>query len=67
MKQTDINEKNRYSDQELEEFRQIILDKLAKARKDLDLLSEAYTNNGSTFKRRKRPFGQPSAKVHRLA
>ncbi|MCF8302388.1 MAG: TraR/DksA C4-type zinc finger protein [Bacteroidales bacterium] len=36
-------EKTRYSDQELEEFRQIILDKLEKAQHDLELLTEAYT------------------------
>jgi DnaK suppressor protein len=35
--------KNRYSDEELEEFRQIILTKLEKARNDLDLLTESYT------------------------
>ncbi|MEE4258310.1 MAG: TraR/DksA C4-type zinc finger protein [Bacteroidales bacterium] len=37
--------KTRYTDNELEEFKQIILDKLAKAREDLKLLTEAYTNN----------------------
>jgi len=36
-------EKNRYTDEELEEFRQIILTKLEKARKDLQLLTESYT------------------------
>ncbi len=46
MKQTDNNDKNRYSDKELEEFKQIILAKLEKARTDLDSLREAYTNNG---------------------
>ncbi|MGE5424124.1 MAG: TraR/DksA family transcriptional regulator [Syntrophothermus sp.] len=35
--------KNRYSDEELEEFRTIILSKLEKARNDLDLLTESYT------------------------
>lgn len=39
--------KTRYSDEELMEFRQIILDKLAKARADLALLTEAYSNHGS--------------------
>ncbi len=34
-----------YSDEELEEFRQIILEKLEKARADLKLLTEAYTNH----------------------
>ena len=35
--------KNRYSDEELEEFRVIILNKLEKARNDLKLLTESYT------------------------
>ncbi len=35
--------KNRYSDEELEEFRLIILNKLEKANNDLDLLTESYT------------------------
>ncbi len=37
--------KNRYSQKELEEFKQIILEKLGKARADLELLTEAYTNS----------------------
>ncbi|MBE0641929.1 MAG: TraR/DksA family transcriptional regulator [Bacteroidales bacterium] len=37
--------KNRFSDEELEEFREIILKKLVKARNDLELLTEAYTNS----------------------
>jgi DnaK suppressor protein len=36
-------EKTRYSDEELEEFREIILSKLEKARNDLNLLTESYT------------------------
>jgi DnaK suppressor protein len=35
--------KSRYSDEELEEFRQIILSKLEKAHNDLKLLTESYT------------------------
>jgi RNA polymerase-binding transcription factor DksA len=35
--------KNRYSDEELEEFRIIILNKLEKAHNDLKLLTESYT------------------------
>ncbi len=35
----------RYSDEELEEFRQIILKKLKDAKNDLALLIEAYTNS----------------------
>ncbi len=37
--------KNKYSQEELEEFKQIILEKLGKARADLELLTEAYTNS----------------------
>ena len=37
--------KTRYTDEELDEFREIILEKLEKARADLKLLTEAYTNN----------------------
>jgi len=36
-------EKTRYSDEELEEFRQIIMSKLEKAKRDLQLLTESYT------------------------
>lgn len=38
-------QKMRYSDEELEEFRQIILKKLEKAKNDLKLLQEAYTQS----------------------
>lgn len=44
MSKTEI--KKRYSDEELEEFKQIILKKLEKAKEDLKLLTEAYTNTG---------------------
>ena len=37
-------EKTRYSDEELEEFRQIILGKLDKARKDYDVLKASITH-----------------------
>ncbi len=37
-------EKTRYSDEELEEFRQIILEKLEKAQKDYELLRDAINN-----------------------
>jgi DnaK suppressor protein len=43
--QSTETKKTRYSDEELAEFKAIILDKLAKAREDLKLLKEAYTNN----------------------
>jgi RNA polymerase-binding transcription factor DksA len=38
--------KTRYSDEELEEFKAIILEKLKKANDDLKLLTDAYTNSG---------------------
>ena len=37
--------KTRYSDEELQEFKAIIMNKLEKAKEDLALLTEAYTNN----------------------
>ncbi len=37
-------EKTRFTEEELEEFREIILKKLEKAHRDLKLLTEAYTN-----------------------
>jgi RNA polymerase-binding transcription factor DksA len=37
--------KTKYSNEELAEFKKIILDKLEKARADLELLTEAYTNH----------------------
>lgn len=40
---TTVTEKNRYTDEELEEFKQIILKKLDKARNDLQILTESYT------------------------
>ena len=43
--QSTETKKTRYTDEELEEFKAIILEKLAKAREDLKLLIEAYTNN----------------------
>ena len=36
--------KNRYSDEELEEFRGIIVEKLEKAREDLKMLTDAYSH-----------------------
>ncbi len=40
-------EKTRYSDEELEEFRQIILDKLENAKRDYELLKDAITQSES--------------------
>ncbi len=42
-----MSEKTRYSDVELEEFKQLIIDKLDKAKKDYDLLKSAITQDGS--------------------
>ena len=42
-----MSEKTRYSDEELQEFMQLILDKLAKAQADYDLLKADITNTGS--------------------
>jgi len=40
-------EKNRYSDEELNEFKQIILQKLEKAKEDYELLKSAITQSES--------------------
>ncbi len=42
----DDAKKTRFSDEELVEFKELILAKLEKATKDLELLTEAYTNKG---------------------
>jgi len=39
--------KTKYTDAELEEFKQLILNKLKKATEDFDLLTEAYSNNSA--------------------
>ena len=46
----DINnqEKVRYSDEELEEFKVLILEKLERAHKDLELLSENVSRSGNS-------------------
>ena len=40
-----MSEKTRYSDTELEEFKELILEKLDKAKKDYDLLKGTITNS----------------------
>ena len=40
-----MTEKKRYSDEELQEFKEIILEKLAKAQKDYEMLSADVANN----------------------
>ena len=46
----DINnqEKVRYSDEELEEFKALILEKLERAREDLELLNENVSRSGNS-------------------
>jgi RNA polymerase-binding transcription factor DksA len=44
MAKQETQDKTRYSKEELQEFKEIILQKLEKAKKDLKLLTEAYTN-----------------------
>ena len=44
---TTETKKTRYSDEELEEFRELIQKKIDKANNDLKLLTEAYTNSGN--------------------
>ncbi len=39
--------KVRYSDSDLEKFREIIVEKMEKAQKDLELLQSAYKNDGN--------------------
>ena len=39
-----MSEKTRYSDEELQEFKTLILDKLAKAQRDYDLYRAYITN-----------------------
>ncbi|MCF8331514.1 MAG: TraR/DksA C4-type zinc finger protein [Bacteroidales bacterium] len=39
------DQRTRYSKEELEEFKQIILKKLEEARRDLKMLTDAYTNS----------------------
>ena len=41
-------EKVRYSDEELAEFRELILEKLARARKDLELFNENVSGRGNS-------------------
>ncbi|MBO4955940.1 MAG: TraR/DksA family transcriptional regulator [Muribaculaceae bacterium] len=40
-----MSDKTRYSDEELQEFKELILEKLEKARRDYDLLKADVTNN----------------------
>lgn len=40
-----MNEKNRYSDDELQEFKELIVQKLEKAKKDYEILKSALNNS----------------------
>jgi DnaK suppressor protein len=42
---TETNHKNAYSDEELQEFKEIILIKIEEAKRDLELLTEAFSND----------------------
>ncbi len=42
-----MSEKTRYTDEELEEFRQIILEKLSLAKRDYDQMMDSLTNRDS--------------------
>ena len=44
-KKVDAKEKTRYSDIELQDFKQLILEKLTKAKKDFDLLLSSVNNS----------------------
>ena len=41
------DDKTRYSDEELKEFKDVILKKIEKAEKDFKLIKSAYTNNAT--------------------
>ena len=41
----ELKEKTRYSDEELQEFKEIIIQKLEKANEDLRMLTDAFTND----------------------
>jgi RNA polymerase-binding transcription factor DksA len=47
MKSKEVKEKTRYSDEELAEFRTLIIAKLEQARKDFEVLREAITQSSS--------------------
>ncbi len=47
MKKKNTTKKSRYSETELAEFKEIILKKLEKAKSDLEMLTEAYTNRNT--------------------
>lgn len=47
IKTSEPEDKIRYNDKELEEFKQIILNKLEEAKRDLELLTEAYTTKNA--------------------
>ena len=42
-----MEQKNRYNDDDLQEFKELIEEKIAKAQHDLDLIRSAYMNDGN--------------------
>ena len=42
-----MEQKNRYTDEALQEFKELIDDKIAKAQHDLELIRSAYMNDGN--------------------
>ena len=46
-----VEDKLRYSDADLAEFKEILLKKIEKAQADLDLIRSAYMNDLNTFVR----------------
>ena len=42
-----MEQKNRYTDEALQKFKQLIEEKIAKAQHDLDLIRSAYMNDGN--------------------
>lgn len=48
MENIDNQEKVRYSDEELAEFKELILEKLARAHEDLELLNENVSRSGNS-------------------
>ncbi|MGB0273842.1 MAG: TraR/DksA family transcriptional regulator [Flavobacteriaceae bacterium] len=42
-----MEQKNRYNDEDLQEFKELIEEKIAKAQHDLDLIRSAYMNDGN--------------------
>ena len=46
-----MEQKNRYNDENLQEFKELIEEKIAKAQHDLDLIRSAYMNDSNNGNR----------------